>query len=207
MKLGGFLVLIGGAAAVAAFILWPKKAPAAITPSGEIGAPVTPEAITTPQDELLTGGIMGWIDQLTNDARDNEIKYRPAISAAEIENGIPRGLLARLLYQESRYRTDIITGTTRSRTGAVGIAQFMPATAAEMGVNPLDPFSSINGAARYLARMFKQFGRWDYALMAYNWGPGNVASYIRSGYGTRGQEIPKETTDYVAQITKDWEFA
>lgn len=122
--------------------------------------------------------------------------YREAIEAAEDAHGIPRNLLARLLWQESRFRPDIIDGSTRSPVGAVGIAQFMPATALDEGVDPLDPFASIDAAGRYLAKLQRQTGDWKLALAAYNWGVGNVKR--------RGIEAaPKETRDYVAGIAGD----
>ena len=124
------------------------------------------------------------------------VKYAQAIAAAEDANGIPRDMLARLLYQESRYREDIITGKTSSPAGAVGIAQFMPATAREMGVNPLDPFQSISGAGAYLARLYRMFGNWTEALAAYNWGAGNVR---RNGLSN----APTETRNYYVQILAD----
>lgn len=123
-------------------------------------------------------------------------QYRGAIAQAEAANGIPSGLLARLLWQESRYRADIISGATRSPVGAVGIAQFMPATAAEWGVNPLDPFQSIDGAGRYLAWLYRRLGGWAEALAAYNWGIGNVQ---RKGLAA----APAETRTYYASILQD----
>lgn len=122
--------------------------------------------------------------------------YREAIDQAEKLNGIPSGMLGRLLYQESRFRAEIISGKLKSSTGATGIAQFMPATAAELGVNPYDAFSSIAGAGRYLAKLYKSLGTWDKALAAYNWGIGNVR---RKGLA----EAPKETRDYISQIMSD----
>ena len=126
--------------------------------------------------------------------------YLPDVYAAEQANGIPPNLLARLLYQESRYREDIINGTTRSPVGAIGIAQFMPTTAKEVGVDPLKPREAIHGAARYLRRLYDSLGRWDLALAAYNWGIGNVK---RKGMA----KAPKETRDYVEQITADVKVA
>lgn len=121
--------------------------------------------------------------------------YLPAIAAAEDAQGIPRNLLARLLYQESHYRPEIINGIKRSSAGAIGIAQFMPATAAEMGIDPLDPFASIDAAARYLRRLYNATGSdWKLALASYNWGIGNVT---RKGIAA----APAETRDYVAQIS------
>lgn len=123
-------------------------------------------------------------------------QYRAAIAAAESRNGIPRMMLARLLWQESRFRPDIIEGRTVSSTGAQGIAQFMPATAAEMGIDPLDAFAAIAGAGRYLRRMYDSLGSWPQALAAYNWGIGNVR---RKGLAA----APRETRNYYAQILAD----
>lgn len=127
--------------------------------------------------------------------------YMDAIRAAEAQYGIPPMMLARLLYQESRFRQDIITGQTRSGVGATGIAQFMPATARELGVDPLDPIASIDAAGRYLSRLAAQLGGdWKQALAAYNWGIGNVKR--------RGLDAaPTETRNYVAQITGDIGYA
>lgn len=123
-------------------------------------------------------------------------QYRAAIAAAELANGIPSGMLARLLYQESHYRTDIISGKTKSPVGAIGIAQFMPDTANDWDVNPLDPFSSIAGAGRYLAWLYRYTGGWDKALASYNWGVGNVT---RKGLSL----APAETVTYYTSILSD----
>jgi len=124
--------------------------------------------------------------------------YREAIAAAEAKHGIPETLLARLLYQESRYREDIITGKTASSAGALGIAQFMPATAAELGIDPLEPGQAIDGAALYLRRLYDQLGDWAAALAAYNWGIGNVK---KKGV----VNAPTETRLYITQILSDVE--
>ena len=123
-------------------------------------------------------------------------KYAAAIARAESLYGLPPDMLARLLYQESRYREDIITGAARSPAGALGIAQFMPATAAEMGIDPLNPAQAIPAAARYLARLHASLGTWTLALAAYNWGIGNVR---RKGINA----APLETRNYYAQILAD----
>ncbi len=126
--------------------------------------------------------------------------YRALIEAAEADNGIPSMLLARLLYQESRFRPDIISGRTVSSVGAMGIAQFMPATARDLGIDPLDPKQAIPGAGRYLAQLYRAAGDWAGALAAYNWGIGNVT---RKGIG----QAPAETRAYVAQILGDTGYA
>ena len=129
--------------------------------------------------------------------------YADAITAAESRYGIPDTLLARLLFQESRFRPDVVSGATSSPAGALGIAQLMPATAAQLGVNPLDPAQAIDAAGRYLSTLYGQFGTWGDALAAYNWGPGNWSTYLRTGRGVKGQDVPPETVNYVSQILSD----
>lgn len=123
-------------------------------------------------------------------------QYAGTIASAEQQYGLPAAMLERLLYQESRYRDDIITGRTKSPAGALGIAQFMPATAIEMGIDPLNPRQAIPAAARYLAGLYKRFGTWSEALAAYNWGQGNVS---RKGLAN----APRETRNYYGQILAD----
>lgn len=135
----------------------------------------------------------------TQDSRANEEKYAAEIAAAEARYGIPAGLLHRLIYQESRFRSDIITGEVVSSAGALGIAQIVPRW--HPGVDPLDPIASISYAAYYLARMHDQFGSWRNALAAYNWGPGNLSRHLRDKGELVLAELPSETRNYVEQIT------
>lgn len=123
--------------------------------------------------------------------------YRSSIEAAEQQYEIPSTLLARVLYQESRFRPDIIEGKTKSSAGAIGIAQFMPATAAELGIDPTKPHEAIDAAGKYLSQLRKRSDNWAEALAKYNWGMGNFA---KKG-GLEG--APKETRDYYTQILAD----
>lgn len=135
----------------------------------------------------------------TADGIANEEKYLPAITSAEQAYGLPPGLLHRQLFQESRFRSDIIEGRTVSSAGAVGIAQIIPRW--HPAVDPLDPYAAISYAASLDRAYFDMFGSWSAALAAYNWGRGNQAKDLRDGI--LGNEWPKETRDYVAQITND----
>ncbi|SHL44878.1 Transglycosylase SLT domain-containing protein [Nitrosospira sp. Nsp11] len=122
--------------------------------------------------------------------------YAPLLAAAEVRHGIPGGMLARLAWQESRFRADIISGRTVSSAGALGIMQIVPKW--HPGVDPLNPAAAINYAGGYLASLYRQFSRWDLALKAYNWGPGNVRAWLN------GQKVePTETRLYSAQILND----
>lgn len=124
--------------------------------------------------------------------------YLDAMSQAEQRHGLPSGLLARVAYQESRFRDDIITGKTVSSAGAIGLMQIVPRWHPD--VNPYDPFASIEYAARYLASLHKTFGTWEMALAGYNWGQGNLS---RNGFSA----APLETRNYVAQISADMGWA
>jgi soluble lytic murein transglycosylase-like protein len=110
--------------------------------------------------------------------------------------GISPDAFVRQIQQESGFNP----GAT-SPAGAVGIAQFMPGTAASMGVNPYDPSSALNGGAKMMAGLSAQFGG-DYAkaLAAYNAGAGAVNSAMARGGGNWLAYMPAETQHYVHVI-------
>lgn len=120
--------------------------------------------------------------------------YVTYIRGVETALGIPRDLLVRLAYQESRFRADIITGKTISSAGAKGMFQLMPVHWSK--VDPLNWKASADYAGRFLVQLFKQFGTWQMALAAYNWGPGNLKKYGIA-------KAPKETRNYYTQILAD----
>lgn len=94
-----------------------------------------------------------------------------AISQAERYN-IPTDIFLRMIGVESSWNPNAV-----SPKGASGLGQLMPGTAAELGVDPNDPYQNIEGSARYLAQQFQSFGSWPLALAAYNAGPGAVRKY------------------------------
>jgi transglycosylase-like protein with SLT domain len=53
----------------------------------------------------------------------------------------------------------------------------------------------------YLAQMFRRYGNWTDALAAYNWGPGNVDSWIADGRPS--ERLPSETFRYVRRVLRD----
>lgn len=110
-----------------------------------------------------------------------------AIAAAE-RNGIPVDLFLRVVNAESAWNPDAV-----SPAGALGLGQLMPGTAAELGVDPRDPLQNLDGAARYLAQQYRDFGDWKLATAAYNAGPGNVRKY-------GGVPPFAETQNYVAKL-------
>lgn len=82
-----------------------------------------------------------------------------------------------------------------SKTGAMGLMQLMPDTAEELGVkNAFKPAQNIDGGAKYLARMLKQFdGDIELACAAYNAGPTRVIEY-------KGVPPYPETVAYVERV-------
>jgi soluble lytic murein transglycosylase-like protein len=98
-------------------------------------------------------------------------------------------LIEAVVWQESRWQAG-----ARSPVGARGLAQLMPGTAREMGVNPDDPFANLEGGARYLREQLDRFdGDLEKALAAYNAGPGRVIS-------AGGIPRIRETQTYVASV-------
>lgn len=123
--------------------------------------------------------------------------YLATIQAAGTQYGVPWELLAAQLQQESAFNPNAV-----SSAGAQGIAQFMPATAAQYGLsNPFDPTASIYAEAHLMSDLYAQYGSWLIALGAYNWGSGSVSNAI-SEYGDNWlQNAPDETQNYVATIS------
>ena len=104
--------------------------------------------------------------------------FGETIQKAATKENIPPAILAGLLHQETHYIPKYVYGTEKSSAGAVGIGQFMPDTAEQMGVDPYDPESSIYGAAKYLRHLMDNYG-FDLptAIYAYNAGPGTIQKY------------------------------
>lgn len=126
----------------------------------------------------------------------SSIPFAELFRQAATAHGLDAALLAAVARTESGFDTGAV-----SPAGAQGLMQFMPATAAGMGVDPWDPRSAIDGAARYLRRELDRFGRLDLALAAYNAGPGAVQrhggippfpetlAYVRKVLDTREQYL------------------
>jgi soluble lytic murein transglycosylase-like protein len=111
--------------------------------------------------------------------------------------GISPTYFTRQIMLESGFNPNAV-----SPSGAVGIAQFEPGTAAGLGFNPNDPIAALKGAANYMARLSSEYGG-DYtkALAAYNAGSGTVNSAVQRGGANWLSLMPAETQNYVARIT------
>jgi soluble lytic murein transglycosylase-like protein len=101
---------------------------------------------------------------------------------------VPAALIAALIRTESAWQPYVV-----SKAGAIGLAQLMPATAAQLGVDPWDPAANVLGGARYLREQLDTFDDVAFALAAYNAGPHRVRQY-------GGIPPYAETQAYVARI-------
>jgi peptidoglycan DL-endopeptidase CwlO len=131
---------------------------------------VLPTASLSASAAPVSAASAGGSTQIGNVTVPNQ--YASTIEQAAASNGIPPSLLSALLYHESRFEPGAV-----SSAGAEGIAQFMPTTAAGMGINPLDPAQAINGAAQLLGSYTRQFGSYSDALAAYDAGASAVERY------------------------------
>jgi soluble lytic murein transglycosylase-like protein len=122
-------------------------------------------------------------------------KYEGIAFRAEDQYKIPQGGLLALIGAESNWNPN-----AKSSAGAEGIAQFMPPTSAERGVDPYDPESAIPGAAAYLRWLKSQTGSWSSALAAYNWGIGRVKKIQREDGSIDPDRLPEETREYVKKL-------
>ena len=122
--------------------------------------------------------------QLVENMLGLSIYYMPIFEEALERHGLPR---------ELRYLPVIesaLVPTAKSRAGAGGLWQFMPATGAGLGLEQnslvdmrFDPYKSSEAAAIYLKQLYSTYNDWSLAIAAYNCGPGNVNKAIRRAGG------------------------
>lgn len=116
--------------------------------------------------------------------------------------------IALLPYIESAFNPEAL-----SSAKAAGLWQFIPSTGRHFALeqNALkddrrNVLASTRAALDYLEELYGQFGDWQLALAAYNWGPGNVERALRrnddAGRGTSyvDLDMPEETRQYIPKL-------
>lgn len=133
------------------------------------------------------------------------IKYFPMFEEKLREYDLP---------QELKYIAvveSLLNPSAKSRSGALGLWQFMPSTGRYYGLEKnntvdqrADPVLATEAAFTYLADLYNQFDDWTLAIAAYNCGPGNIRKAIRKSgkknYWELRNYLPRETQKYVPRI-------
>lgn len=125
--------------------------------------------------------------------------------ASAARYGVPESLFLWQIGQESSWNPNAYN-YNNGGTPAIGIAQFQPPTARQYGVDPYDPVSSLDGAARYDAELYNKYGSWESALRHYgtihNSATAEAAANALAGDGTLGGA--RDTLNKLAKSLLDW---
>lgn len=141
---------------------------------------------------LLAGADSGRAEAIAEAGETTEQTICRLIETSARSEQLPIDFFTRLIWRESSFRPGVT-----SPAGAQGIAQFMPGTAAERGLeDPFDPETAIPASANYLAALRARFGNLGLAAAAYNAGPNRLARWLADG-----GYLPFETEQYVLFVT------
>jgi soluble lytic murein transglycosylase-like protein len=161
---------------------------------GEIASsetlPQTPAAVPVVPAQAAPGR-----SPLAPPARDlSPAELHQLLAANGSEHNLSVDLLASVVHAESAGHTH-----AQSRTGARGLMQLMPGTAAQLGVADRDaPDQNVRGGTAYLDALLRRYhDNLALALAAYNAGPGAVDRY-------HGIPPYRETRLYVAHIIHEF---
>lgn len=93
-----------------------------------------------------------------------------------------------------------------SNKGAGGIWQLMPGTAEQYGISGQQRFNfkpSTEAALKYFQALHKEFGKWEYAIAAYNAGAGAVQKALKqdpTATCVQQLKLPTQTKQYVQKF-------
>ncbi len=129
------------------------------------------------------------------------LRYSALVRQRAHAEGLDPALLAAVIYQESKFRTD-----ARSSSGAIGLMQLTPSTAKGIALRTggtafhvsdlTNPNINIRYGSWYLHDLFTKYRSMRLVLAAYNAGQGNVDRWRQAGVGI---QFP-ETRAYVSRV-------
>lgn len=188
--------------------------------------PVTvDDAVRAPKRDIL-GGVAYDLPLEANSWVETELDFlvgeRSAVIGRWLERGAPYEGFIKQVLKASGLPTDLyhlaliesgMIPTARSRVGAVGFWQFMPATARGLGLRMdtlvderMDPIRSTRAAARHLRGLYRTYNDWALAAAAYNAGSGRVSRSMQR-FGARNfwdlaqrGDLAAETRHYVPRL-------
>jgi membrane-bound lytic murein transglycosylase D len=186
--------------------------------SGVTGSAPATTTVASLDNGMQHSRIDAWVTRLTTSARadfqqslNRMDKYAAMITAKLDARQMPRDLIYLALI-ESNFNPN-----ARSPVQAVGMWQFMSATARQFGLTVgkgtderKDPAKATDAALAYLSDLHDRFGSWYLAAAAYNSGQGTVSKALKKVTGrTTGTDedffrilgaLPKETQNYVPKL-------
>jgi soluble lytic murein transglycosylase-like protein len=135
--------------------------------------------------ELGEGGVAGLAGVILDESAATRLDPVLVLAIIEVESG---------------WEPDAV-----SNRGARGLMQLRPATleseARDGGFSAEDgdgPTTNVRAGIRYFARMVRQFGDVDLALVAYNAGPTRLASYVQAV-----GEVPDHLLGYARRVRRE----
>lgn len=161
---------------------------------------------------LLTVGLLSdYIFKYVEKAIYPEDYYELIVKYSR-EYSVPAALTFAVIKVESNFDKD-----AESSVGALGLMQIMPSTYEWLATSKFnetprvsllyDPETNIRYGTYYLQYLYKKFGTWEKALVAYNWGEGNFKRYMDENGYTEGDyhNLPvTETRNYVKKVLHHW---
>lgn len=151
------------------------------------------DLLTNPSTRVQANIYTAQVNSATEKVTTKE-QIKNLVSRISQKHGVDEKLVNALIKQESGFNPN-----AKSKVGAMGLMQLMPATAKGLGVtNAMDPEQNIEGGTKYLKSMLNKYnGNVILALAAYNAGPGAVDKYD-------GVPPYKETQNYVRSILANY---
>lgn len=167
---------------------------------GSQGMKVNASLLKNQQTQSLTNAIQELssannnISELNSGSINSKAQILDMVTMISDKYGVDDRLVKALIRQESGFNPN-----AKSKAGAMGLMQLMPATAKSLGVqNAFNPVQNVDGGVRYLKSMLERYnGNIILALAAYNAGPGAVDKYS-------GVPPYQETQNYVKNILANY---
>lgn len=167
---------------------------------GSQGMKVNASLLKNQQTQTLTNAIQELssannnISELNSGSINSKAQILDMVTMISDKYRVDDRLVKALIRQESGFNPN-----AKSKAGAMGLMQLMPATAKSLGVqNAFNPVQNVDGGVRYLKSMLERYnGNIILALAAYNAGPGAVDKYS-------GVPPYQETQNYVKNILANY---